>query len=91
MCMHAYMHACVHLLTFSLKKKNFSSETIDWTFTKFYSSVPLFIVTEKLGLWSDTGAQPPLVFFFFFVKDMNELVQRKKNVIKVCILELCSM
>ena len=29
--------ACVHLLTFSLK--NFS-ETIDWTFTKFHSSVP---------------------------------------------------
>ena len=34
MCMHVY----VHLLTFSLKK-NFSSETIDWTFTKF-NSVP---------------------------------------------------
>ena len=33
-CVHAY----VHLLTFSLK--NFSSETIDWTFTKFHSSVP---------------------------------------------------
>ena len=33
----ACMHACVHLLTFSLK--NFS-ETIDWTFTKFHSSVP---------------------------------------------------
>ena len=38
-CMHACVHACVHLLTFSLKK-NFSSETIDWTFTKFHSSVP---------------------------------------------------
>ena len=31
------VHVCVHLLTFSLK--NFS-ETIDWTFTKFHSSVP---------------------------------------------------
>ena len=35
----ACMHACVHLLTFSVKK-NFSSETIDWTFTKFHISVP---------------------------------------------------
>ena len=33
-----HVRACVHLLTFSLKKK-FSTETIDWTFTKFHSSV----------------------------------------------------
>ena len=33
----ACMHACMHLLNFSVKK-NFS-ETIDWTFTKFHSSV----------------------------------------------------
>ena len=39
------VHACVHLLPFSKKKKknpkkNFSSETIDWTFTKFQRGVP---------------------------------------------------
>ena len=34
----ACMHACMYLLIFSLK--NFSSETIDWTLTKFHSSVP---------------------------------------------------
>ena len=33
-----HVHACVHLLTFL--KKNFSSETIDWTFIKLHSSVP---------------------------------------------------
>ena len=38
-CMRVCMHVSVHLLTFSLKK-NFSSETVDWTLTKFYSSVP---------------------------------------------------
>ena len=32
------VHACVHLLTFFYK--NLTSETIDWTFTKFHSSVP---------------------------------------------------
>ena len=35
--MHVCVHACVHLLTFSLK--NFS-KTIDWIFTKFHNSVP---------------------------------------------------
>ena len=40
-------------------KKTSPQETIDWTFTKFHSS--LFTVTEKSGLWSDTGAQAPLV------------------------------
>ena len=32
-----HVHACVRLLTFSLK--NFS-ETIDWIFTKFHRNVP---------------------------------------------------
>ena len=32
----ACVHACVHFLTFSLKKKNnFTSETIDWTLPNF--------------------------------------------------------
>ena len=45
--------------------KNFS-ETIDWIFTKFtgmflrYGLETFFTVTEKSGLWSDTGAQAPL-------------------------------
>ena len=30
---------CMHAVNFFFKK-NFSSETIDWTFTKFHSSVP---------------------------------------------------
>ena len=34
----ACMRACVHFLTFFIKKK--FSETIDWTFTKLHSSVP---------------------------------------------------
>ena len=35
--------ACMHLLTFSLKKtspQKLLTETIDWTLTKFHSSVP---------------------------------------------------
>ena len=32
----AYMRAFVNFFF----KKNFSSETIDWTFTRFHSSVP---------------------------------------------------
>ena len=30
----------VYLIVYFFFKKNFSSETIDWTFTKFHSSVP---------------------------------------------------
>ena len=31
---------CVHAFVNFSSKKDFSSETIDWTFTKFHSSVP---------------------------------------------------
>ena len=60
-----HVRACVYAFNFFFKK-NFSLETIDWTFTKFHSSVPyievkIFIVIENSGLWSDTGAQAPLV------------------------------
>ena len=34
----ACMHACAFVNFFL--KKNFSSETIEWTFTKFHNSVP---------------------------------------------------
>ena len=37
----ACVRACVcAFVNFFLKKKNFSDETIDWTFTKFHSIVP---------------------------------------------------
>ena len=36
----ACMCACVCAFVNFFFKKNFSSETIDWTFTKFHSSVP---------------------------------------------------
>ena len=39
-----HVRACVHTCVFAFVnfffEKNFSSETIDWTFTKFHSSVP---------------------------------------------------
>ena len=57
-CMRAYV------CKLFFKKKNFSSETIDWSFTKcslYRGYKLLFTVTEKSGLWSDTGAQAPLV------------------------------
>ena len=55
---------CMHAFVNVFFKKNFSSETIDWIFTKFHRIdllKVLFTVTEKSGLWSDTGAQAPLV------------------------------
>ena len=71
---HACMCACVCAFVNFFFKKKFSSETIDWTFTKFHRSVPsievknlLFIVTEKSCLWSHTGAQAPLVTFCYSV------------------------
>ena len=36
----ACMHACVCAFVNFFFKKKFSSETIDWIFTKFHSSVP---------------------------------------------------
>ena len=36
----ACMYACVCAFVNFFFKKNFSTETIDWTFTKFHSSVP---------------------------------------------------
>ena len=51
------MHSCFCKLFLN---KNFSSEIIDWIFTKFEKncSSPF---RKKLGLWSDTGTQAPLV------------------------------
>ena len=37
---HACVHACVCAFVNFFFEKNFSSETTDWTFTKFHSSVP---------------------------------------------------
>ena len=37
---HACVRACVCAFVDFFCKKNLSSETIDWTFTKFHSSVP---------------------------------------------------
>ena len=34
------VRACVCAFANFFLKKNFSSETIDWTFTKFHSSIP---------------------------------------------------
>ena len=67
-----HVHACVCACVCEFVNFFFSSETIDWTFTKFHSSVHsievnenlLFIVTEKSGLWSDTCAQALIVSFF---------------------------
>ena len=42
-CACAWMCACVCAFV-KFFFKNFSSETIDWTFTKFYSSFPLIEV-----------------------------------------------
>ena len=36
-------------------------------FVKFFFKKLLFTVTEKSGVWSDKGAQVPLVLFFFLV------------------------
>ena len=49
----ACIHACVHLLTLTLKK------TSQKQLTGLLQN--LLFVTEKSGLWSDTGAQGPLV------------------------------
>ena len=49
-----HVRAYVCLSTFSLKK--FSSETID-----FYRISQSFTFKEKSGLWSNTGAEAPLV------------------------------
>ena len=53
-CMRAFVNFFV---------KNFFSETIDWIFTKISQECSsdrglklLFTVTEKSGLWSNTGA-----------------------------------
>ena len=59
--------SCVHLLTFSLKKKKTSPQKL------LTGLLPNFIVVflrlwlksslhryRKIGLWSDTGAQAPL-------------------------------
>ena len=35
-----HVHVCVCAFVNFFFKKNFSSENIDWTFTKFHSSVP---------------------------------------------------
>ena len=83
----ACVRACVcAFVNFKKKKKNFS-ETIDWTFTKFHSSVPqieIKIVTEKSGLWSDTGAQAPLVSNFSY-SCFNRGTGLSKNLIQNCV------
>ena len=79
--LRACMLVCICLLFLQKKKKKKSSETIDWTFTKFHSSVPwtedkIFspsLQKKKSGLWSDTGAQAPLVTCLLYKSFKNNV------------------
>ena len=57
------LYACVHLLIFSLKKtsRKLLTGLLPNFILVFLRSKNLFIVTEKSDLWSNTGAQAPLV------------------------------
>ena len=72
--------------------KNFFSDTIDWIFTKFHRNVPLKEVKNFSGLWSDTGAQAPVVIKFETV--VCKLFQfERRGFIRLklvnCLLGLC--